>query len=257
MLIENAVSSETLRLIDGEWWKYPGGRRQGRRRCITGTCKRCGGEFVTTPIHPSTTRTGEFCSRECKWGWQQDHAKPDETGICPQCSRRWSRRPRGDGTSQRFCSWDCLQEWRHRKRVGECERCGGSFVQTTYPDQRYCSHECYAEANRGSSHWNFSNFSLDAYREARSKAAGPWSRNRRRALERDGRHCRLCAGGHDGATLDVHHVVPVLEGGTNELPNLLTVCRACHRSIESGGQYNATAIYDNPDAAQRRIYFPR
>jgi 5-methylcytosine-specific restriction endonuclease McrA len=45
-------------------------------------------------------------------------------------------------------------------------------------------------------------------------------------MARDGRACVVC-----GATerLQIHHIVPVLEGGQNVLINLETRCAACHR----------------------------
>lgn len=48
---------------------------------------------------------------------------------------------------------------------------------------------------------------------------------RQRVLDRDGRRCTFC-----GTTkgLEVHHIVPVAKGGTNDPSNLITVCRAHH-----------------------------
>jgi len=53
---------------------------------------------------------------------------------------------------------------------------------------------------------------------------------RRRVLARD-RH--RCATPGCGSTrhLEIHHRGPVSRGGTNEIGNLITVCRSCHRSI--------------------------
>lgn len=39
--------------------------------------------------------------------------------------------------------------------------------------------------------------------------------------------CELC--GEGGLTLDIHHIVPIAEGGNNELPNLKLLCPNCHR----------------------------
>jgi 5-methylcytosine-specific restriction endonuclease McrA len=48
---------------------------------------------------------------------------------------------------------------------------------------------------------------------------------RRAVLKRDNYRCILC-----GATrnLEVHHIVPRAEGGSNDLANLVTLCTACH-----------------------------
>ena len=39
--------------------------------------------------------------------------------------------------------------------------------------------------------------------------------------------CEFC--NETGLTLDIHHIVPLAEGGNNELPNLKLLCPNCHR----------------------------
>ena len=56
-----------------------------------------------------------------------------------------------------------------------------------------------------------------------------WLVMRRIVLKRDRRHCKNC--GAHGTRLDVHHVVPINVGGTNNLGNLLTLCFKCHQKI--------------------------
>ena len=48
---------------------------------------------------------------------------------------------------------------------------------------------------------------------------------RKLILERDGHRCRDC--GFPGR-LEIHHVIPLHRGGSDEEDNLLTLCRACH-----------------------------
>jgi HNH endonuclease len=40
--------------------------------------------------------------------------------------------------------------------------------------------------------------------------------------------------GNCNGTLGVHHRVPLADGGTNQLDNLLTLCRIHHEQVESG-----------------------
>ncbi len=68
------------------------------------------------------------------------------------------------------------------------------------------------------------------YLEKRRSAKGDWRTNRLRALERDEYTCQ--AEGCDEDTNLVHHVTPIMDGGTNELGNLMTCCRSCHAKIE-------------------------
>ena len=48
---------------------------------------------------------------------------------------------------------------------------------------------------------------------------------RSRILERDHHRCTHC-----GATtnLELHHILPLNQGGTNHLDNLTTLCNSCH-----------------------------
>ena len=43
--------------------------------------------------------------------------------------------------------------------------------------------------------------------------------------------CELCQ--WDKTTRDLHHIIEVSNGGTNELNNLLCVCPNCHRMIHN------------------------
>ena len=52
-----------------------------------------------------------------------------------------------------------------------------------------------------------------------------WGRIRGQVLDRDGWRCTEC--GKAGA-LEVHHVVELHQGGTNDAGNLRTLCRGCH-----------------------------
>ena len=61
----------------------------------------------------------------------------------------------------------------------------------------------------------------------REISAGAWAKLRREALERDGWRCQGQDCGKAGR-LEVHHVVPLEHGGTNDLGNLITLCVDCH-----------------------------
>ncbi|MCP4425367.1 MAG: DEAD/DEAH box helicase [Chloroflexi bacterium] len=75
---------------------------------------------------------------------------------------------------------------------------------------------------------------------------GPnWKSQREKALQRDGRQCRMC-GAAEGM-LHVHHVRPFREFNylpgqndnyreANQLDNLITLCPSCHRQAEAGQQ---------------------
>lgn len=51
--------------------------------------------------------------------------------------------------------------------------------------------------------------------------------------EMDGWTCRKCGRETDDRKLDGHHIVPIISGGCNADPLLMTLCVKCHRTIES------------------------
>ena len=53
-----------------------------------------------------------------------------------------------------------------------------------------------------------------------------WETIRQRVMARDGYRCVDCGGKEE---LEVHHIVPLAEGGTNTPDNLITLCKRCHR----------------------------
>lgn len=55
-----------------------------------------------------------------------------------------------------------------------------------------------------------------------------WWVLRSAAAKRDNWQCANCG---DEEPLEVHHIIPLLMGGTNTLANLITLCRFCHRSL--------------------------
>ena len=55
-----------------------------------------------------------------------------------------------------------------------------------------------------------------------------WEDIRRTVLKRDDYRCANC---QSTENLHVHHIVPLSVGGSNELSNLKTLCKACHTKL--------------------------
>ena len=55
---------------------------------------------------------------------------------------------------------------------------------------------------------------------------------REQVLERDGYRCRQCGKAAGRSNLEVHHVEPTHLGGSDDLGNLVTLCRGCHIRLE-------------------------
>ena len=63
-----------------------------------------------------------------------------------------------------------------------------------------------------------------------------WDTRRKRVYRRDEYSCNNCAregGPHGDHELHAHHIVPIASGGTHNETNLVTLCKACHRSIHN------------------------
>lgn len=65
-------------------------------------------------------------------------------------------------------------------------------------------------------------------RTEKAAAKANYARVRRQVLERDRHRCRACSSSHG---LDVHHVVMRSLGGSDDVTNLIALCRDCHQSV--------------------------
>jgi 5-methylcytosine-specific restriction endonuclease McrA len=68
-----------------------------------------------------------------------------------------------------------------------------------------------------------------ARRANRARSSMAWQNARAAARKRDGERCRRCGASEQ---LEVHHVVPLAEGGAEfALSNLTTLCHDCHVAV--------------------------
>lgn len=56
------------------------------------------------------------------------------------------------------------------------------------------------------------------------------ARLRHEVFKRDNYRCRECGATNNDTTLEIDHIVPVAKGGSNNLSNLQTLCKACNRA---------------------------
>lgn len=77
---------------------------------------------------------------------------------------------------------------------------------------------------------------------------------RREVYARDRYTCVYCRRGGRGVRLSIDHVFPVALGGTNEIGNLVTACRACNQT-KSARRFDAAGL--QRFAAERRTWAGR
>lgn len=73
-------------------------------------------------------------------------------------------------------------------------------------------------------------------------------------LRRDGSKCRICGRTSDEVPLEVDHIKPISEGGTDEIENLATLCRDCNlgKSNYKFSDYNSLNLL--PDDIEKYFY---
>lgn len=70
--------------------------------------------------------------------------------------------------------------------------------------------------------------------ESASGYPDDWELRRQGVFERDDWTCQSCdveSGPTAGVELHAHHIEPIADGGSDELENLLTLCKDCHRKL--------------------------
>jgi hypothetical protein len=117
----------------------------------------------------------------------------------------------------------------------ECANCGESMRRKPSHVEKYemlyCGAECCGEHRSerfsGQDHprWSGGKHLIDSIKK---QLCPSWSvvRDDERTNE-----CYSC--GASGCKLDVHHIIPISSGGTNESWNLMTLCAHCHARAES------------------------
>jgi len=159
---------------------------------------------------------------------------------CEYCGEEYRADP-GEAEERQYCSQECADRSRRVERLEfTCENCGESFGRAPglaqYNANRFCGPDCYGEwysENRSgmNSHaWRGGN--SDLYNHIRANI-GPlsWPRARENARE-SGDVCHLCGERPVRRNLQMHHIIPILTGGTNGGWNLLPLCPTCHRKVE-------------------------
>lgn len=48
-------------------------------------------------------------------------------------------------------------------------------------------------------------------------------------FQRDGFRCRGCAKSPPEVQLQIDHIIPIAQGGSNDISNLQTLCKTCNR----------------------------
>jgi len=205
-------------------------------------CEVCGDTFER---YDSRVKGAVYCSEECR-------AEGDKTGIIKECEYCGEQFYKPECHEGKFCSVECSNrhrrqsdEWSESQRNKvtrrvevECDSCG-AVVERRPSEVRehvYCSDGCLSrglsEMKRGEQNPNFKHGyrrnPVSWVRNALSDMRWPArSEQVRESVDR----CALCEEAAD--RLEVHHIIPVVAGGTNDDYNLIALCPSCHNRAES------------------------
>lgn len=221
------------------------------------TCKNCNSSYS---VKPSREGDSKFCSVSCK----SEYSRVSVT--CDECGDRFSKyKRRAERSDADLCSESCRQKYwseNYRPELSQsgksitltCNQCDSEFEkpqsQRSY-EKSFCNSSCYgnwiSDNLTGENHPRWNENSEQIY-------YGPnWYKQRRRVVERDDGcvRCGMTVYEHleeYGFEPDVHHITPVDKFDNfekaNDERNLITLCRECHRSVETG-KANVIDFIDN------------
>ena len=135
---------------------------------------------------------------------------------CQTCGKTFSADTREiNRGNAKFCSLSCSSKATKKLEYNHiCSHCGKDF-RSFSKNSKYCSDSCKQKNYR-----------------ARQKALSLNSTSIKYFYKVfENIPCELCK--WDKTTRDLHHIIEVVNGGTNELNNLLCVCPNCHRMIHN------------------------
>lgn len=159
-----------------------------------------------------------------------DYPRKRDARNCVWCHKifhpAFSEIKRGNG---RFCSLSCVAHYRNKHymkprkvnlKTYKCFFCGKEFKRRPYKainKRQFCSLGCFYTFNRG-------------------LQPGTMQRNVKRkvfkiAFESYGKRCEICG---YALSVDVHHLIPRSQGGTNDPGNLSVLCPNHHREADLG-----------------------
>jgi 5-methylcytosine-specific restriction endonuclease McrA len=196
-------------------------------------------------------KSGSYAGLGGHWRHHHEGIPPWKKTECEYCGNVFSR-SRGNKTDSEneFCSRECYHGW--NKETGalagennpqykeplllECEQCSCDYeVPPVHSESRFCSAECrhdWLRQRTGTDH-PLHQGGYDYYVAIRQGLSDVgWETLRK---EHNADECEMCGAetSPNDRDLSLHHILPVLSGGTNEAYNFMTLCEPCHSKAEA------------------------
>jgi 5-methylcytosine-specific restriction endonuclease McrA len=182
---------------------------------------------------------GTYCSRKCA-AQRQQRALPDLT--CSHCGETFYRKPSERKTGNNYCSRKCSNQAqsihlhnnpelrRNKDREIICQNCGDIFHVKPHrvSKAKFCSKTCYYAHEYGTRRPDQKK-DIPGEKNPIFKGTSNRVTARTNAIKYLGNKCMIC--GWD-ISIDVHHIVPIRSGGTNNIDNLIVLCPNHHRMAD-------------------------
>lgn len=223
---------------------------------ISVPCDQCG---TVLNRHPSRLKRSllQFCNTTCMGLHQAKHRTGKNSTRwnggnsdvpCAQCGAILSRPAHQiNSYSRQFCNRVCHAAYQNGGiHDVHCDQCGAALgrppSQINAGAHQFCNKKCHGAYL--AKHVTGKNNHL--WRGGGFRYYGPsWREQQRAARKRDKYTCCHCKKKQKHRALDVHHVKPFMLFGyipdendnhlpANDLANLLTLCKRCHKQAEHG-----------------------
>ncbi len=144
---------------------------------------------------------------------------------CSLCGSKMYRRPSQLTSGRVYCSRSC--HGIAQRFTKECPVCGKSYWGT----KQTCSRACANKRRTGTRYLG---------ENKNNKAFQGWFLKEKLCAERGGK-CEMC-GYENYNILQIHHIIPKADGGTDESRNLMILCPNCHMEEHHGyGLYGGSS----------------
>lgn len=173
--------------------------------------------------------------------------------TCYNCGVAFiDRRNRDRERERAFCGRECRMDWmrtwtgenhpRYNSYEVECVACGSTLIRPQNEIDRFDNHVChgpecigkYLSERFGGQDGPLWKGGRSIYHALVVLLPGNWEERCNSVRERAGYECRMCGDAEAELyrSLDVHHIIPIMAGGTNGEYNLLPLCPTCHKTAE-------------------------
>lgn len=225
-LVSPSLSNGRLYCSDKCKYEHAKTRETKNRKIITCDC--CGKEFVRFNYRLDKN-IKNYCSYEC-----MGKAKEKKVDItCQHCQNVFKvKQSTYELFNTRFCSMKCRDEYYKYDKNGVpwetnriCQECGKSFITERYRVRagfgKFCSKKCM-EKNRTVQY---------SEEDKHFYSSATWRKLKKACQEQYDYTCQIC--GVRDKSIHIHHMIPRMWGGPDDINNLIALCNSCHIKTEA------------------------